>query len=166
MGVLGTAAMSVLLLAGLSIFRLSNTQKNIFRNDPNDPNVAHVTSIKTKTGSRLMTSGWWGIARHINYFGDWLQSWPYSLPTGFSGYVILTAGSNTPGTIKMLDGRDIVQGPAKYWGMCFTYFYMVYFAVLLIHRDHRDDNKCARKYGDDWEAYKRIVRYRIIPGIY
>ncbi|KAI1452044.1 ERG4/ERG24 ergosterol biosynthesis protein [Annulohypoxylon moriforme] len=166
LGWLGTTAMSVILITGFSIFRLSNAQKNTFRTNPNDPRVAHITYIETKTGSRLMTSGWWGIARHINYLGDWLQSWPYALPTGFAGYAILSAGSNVEGAIKMLDGREVVQGPAKYWGMIFTYFYVVYFAVLLIHRDGRDDEKCAKKYGADWEKYKSIVKYKIVPGIY
>ncbi|KAI1384402.1 ERG4/ERG24 ergosterol biosynthesis protein [Hypoxylon trugodes] len=166
LGWAGTTAVSVVLIAAFSIFRLSNLQKNIFRTNPNDSRVAHITYIETKTGSRLMTSGWWGIARHINYLGDWLQSFPYALPTGFAGYAILSAGTQAEGAIKALDGREIVQGPAKYWGMIFTYFYVVYFAVLLVHRDLRDDEKCAKKYGEDWEKYKSIVKYRIVPGIY
>ncbi|KAF3059390.1 Delta(14)-sterol reductase [Daldinia childiae] len=166
LGWLGTTGVSILLIAGFGIFRLSNLQKNIFRTNPNDPRVSHIKYIETKTGSRLMISGWWGVARHINYFGDWLQSWPYALPTGFAGYVVMSAGSNLEGAIKTLDGREIVQGPAKYWGMLFTYFYVVYFAVLLIHRDGRDDEKCVKKYGEDWEKYKSIVKYKIVPGIY
>lgn len=166
MGWLYGGIVTAILLTGFSIFRMSNSQKNTFRTNPDDPSVAHLEYIETKTGSRLITSGWWGIARHINYFGDWLQAWPYSLPTGVSGYVILSAGSAVPGAIKMLDGREVVQGAARGWGMIFTYFYILYFAVLLIHRDGRDDEKCARKYGEDWEKYKRTVRYRIIPGIY
>ncbi|GLB40307.1 putative ERG4 ERG24 ergosterol biosynthesis protein [Lyophyllum shimeji] len=31
-----------------------------------------------------------------------------------------------------------------------TYFYVVYFAILLIHRQSRDDEHCHRKYGKDW----------------
>jgi hypothetical protein len=27
-----------------------------------------------------------------------------------------------------------------------TYFYVIYFAVLLIHRQRRDDEKCEKKY--------------------
>jgi len=27
-----------------------------------------------------------------------------------------------------------------------TYFYVIYFAVLLIHRQRRDDEKCETKY--------------------
>lgn len=47
-----------------------------------------------------------------------------------------------------------------------TYFYPAYFAVLLIHRERRDDEKCHRRYGKDWEAYRKAVPSRIIPGIY
>ena len=61
---------------------------------------------------------------------------------------------------------EVVQGAARGWGMLFTYFYVVYFAILLIHRELRDEEKCIRKYGDDWKKYREIVRYRIVPGIY
>lgn len=47
-----------------------------------------------------------------------------------------------------------------------TYFYVAYFAVLLIHRQRRDDENCAKKYGEDWDKYKKLVPYRIIPYIY
>jgi delta14-sterol reductase len=166
MGWLGTGGVLAVLLTGFTIFRLSNAEKNTFRTNPNDPKVAHLTYIETKTGSRLLTSGWWGVARHINYFGDWIQAWPYSLPTGIAGYVILNAGSDIPGAFKMTDGREVVQGPARGWGMLFTYFYILYFAVLLIHRDGRDDEKCSMKYGEDWEKYKKAVKWRILPGVY
>lgn len=166
LGPLGVVAMGALLATGFSIFRLANSQKNTFRTNPDDPRVAHLSYIQTKTGARLITSGWWGVARHINYFGDWLQAWPYSLPTGMAGYQILTAGTGAAGAAVMADGREVVPGAARGWGVVFTYFYVLYFAILLIHRDGRDDEKCAKKYGDDWEKYKRVVRYRIVPGIY
>jgi protein-S-isoprenylcysteine O-methyltransferase Ste14 len=47
-----------------------------------------------------------------------------------------------------------------------TYFYVVYFAVLLIHRQRRDDEACEKKYGEDWIKYKKLVPYRIIPYVY
>ncbi|KAF8899887.1 ergosterol biosynthesis ERG4/ERG24 [Gymnopilus junonius] len=47
-----------------------------------------------------------------------------------------------------------------------TYFYVVYFSVLLIHRQLRDDEACAIKHGEDWKTYKKLVPYRIIPYIY
>ncbi|KAF5857866.1 erg24, C-14 sterol reductase [Aspergillus alliaceus] len=148
---------------GYSIFRGANNQKNRFRTDPNDPRVKHIKYIQTKSGSKLMTSGWWGLARHINYLGDWLMSWSYSLPTGIAGYTIIESLNQSTGGVQ----KQAVQNPeVRGWGMIFTYFFMLYFGVLLIHREMRDEEKCKRKYGADWDRYTSLVRSRIIPGIY
>lgn len=155
-GILGVLAVQGL---GYYIFRSANNQKNLFRNDPKDHRVAHLESIKTASGSRLLTTGWWGRARHINYFGDWIMGWSYCLPTGIAGYVVKSR-SLTGSTI------EVVQGEARGWGMFITYFYILYFGVLLIHRERRDEEKCKKKYGKDWEEYKKIVPSRIVPGIY
>ncbi|TBU29949.1 ERG4/ERG24 ergosterol biosynthesis protein [Dichomitus squalens] len=47
-----------------------------------------------------------------------------------------------------------------------TYFYVIYFAVLLMHRERRDDEACLNKYGKDWTKYKKLVPWRIIPYVY
>jgi len=47
-----------------------------------------------------------------------------------------------------------------------TYFYVIYFSVLLMHRQRRDDEMCEKKYGKDWKKYCEKVPYRIIPYIY
>ncbi|ORY95830.1 ergosterol biosynthesis ERG4/ERG24 [Syncephalastrum racemosum] len=52
------------------------------------------------------------------------------------------------------------------FGSAVPYFYAIYFAILLIHRERRDDYSCRIKYGKDWDKYCSIVKYRIIPGIY
>ncbi|CEG81352.1 hypothetical protein RMATCC62417_15567 [Rhizopus microsporus] len=119
---------------GYYIFRGANSQKNEFRAHPNSPSSKKLKYIETKTGSRLIISGWWGMSRHINYLGDWLMALSWSLPCGF--------------------------------GSVIPYFYPIYFAILLLHRERRDDHKCRTKYGADWEKYCKIVKYRIIPGIY
>lgn len=54
---------------GYLIFRTSNLQKNNFRSNPNSASSKRMTFIQTESGSRLLTSGWWGISRHANYFG-------------------------------------------------------------------------------------------------
>ncbi|CVL13601.1 hypothetical protein LB506_012672 [Fusarium annulatum] len=166
LGPLGLAGMLGLIGLGFYIFRSANNEKNRFRTNPDDPRISHLKYIQTQKGSKLLTTGWWGIARHINYLGDWIQSWPYCLPTGLAGYQILSAGTHAEGAWVMRDGREVIQGEAKGWGMLITYFYILYFAILLVHRERRDDDKCHRKYGKDWEEYRKIVRYRIIPGIY
>uniref|UniRef100_A0A669CWK8 Delta(14)-sterol reductase LBR n=1 Tax=Oreochromis niloticus TaxID=8128 RepID=A0A669CWK8_ORENI len=46
------------------------------------------------------------------------------------------------------------------------WYYMIYFIILLVHRDSRDMSDCRRKYGSAWDEYCRTVRYRIIPRVY
>lgn len=46
------------------------------------------------------------------------------------------------------------------------WYYMIYFLILLVHRDSRDMSECRRKYGSAWEEYCRTVRYRLIPRVY
>ncbi|KAH9913921.1 ERG4/ERG24 ergosterol biosynthesis protein [Fomitopsis serialis] len=46
------------------------------------------------------------------------------------------------------------------------YFYSVFFIVVLIHRCGRDFERCAMKYGKDWERYCSVVKSKFIPGIY
>ena len=69
---------------GYATFRGANSQKDAFRRDPTHPSVAHLTSLATQRGTRLLTSGWWGLSRHPNYLGDWLMSLAWCLPCGFA----------------------------------------------------------------------------------
>lgn len=158
---------------GYYIFRAVNNEKNRFRTNPDDPRVSHLKYIETAAGSKLLITGWWGTARHINYLGDWFMSWSYCLPTALSGYMILNAAEH-PVKATQSDAvffrnaynKYSVPGEAKGWGMIVTYFFMLYFAILLIHRERRDEAKCRRKYGKDWDRYCELVPYRIIPYIY
>lgn len=163
LGITGIAGILAVQALGYYIFRASNNEKNVFRTNPDDPAVAHLSFIETKTGSKLITSGWWGTARHINYLGDWIMAWSYCLPTGIAGYII----QNDPlSALKGGPAVKAVQGEARGWGMLITYFYLLYFAVLLVHREMRDEEKCSRKYGESWEEYKRRVPWRIMPYVY
>ncbi|KAI7853410.1 ergosterol biosynthesis ERG4/ERG24 [Circinella umbellata] len=134
LNIIHVIAVVALEITGYYIFRSANSQKDTFRANPNDESVKDLEYIQTKSGSRLLTSGWWGKARHINYLGDWLMSAAWCLPCGFDSII--------------------------------PYFYCIYFAILLIHRERRDDDKCRKKYGEDWEKYCSIVKYRIIPYVY
>uniref|UniRef100_A0A8C6RLQ3 Delta(14)-sterol reductase TM7SF2 n=1 Tax=Nannospalax galili TaxID=1026970 RepID=A0A8C6RLQ3_NANGA len=46
------------------------------------------------------------------------------------------------------------------------YFYVLYFTVLLVHREARDEQQCLRKYGRAWREYCKRVPYRIMPYVY
>ena len=46
------------------------------------------------------------------------------------------------------------------------YFYVVFLTILLTHRSLRDEDRCANKYGADWDAYKAKVKWRMVPGVF
>ena len=72
----------ILLVVGLMFFIGSNWQKSEFRRNPYNPDLAHLSSIPTGTGKRLLCSGWWGVVRHPNYLGDLLMAFSWSLICG------------------------------------------------------------------------------------
>ncbi len=45
------------------------------------------------------------------------------------------------------------------------YFYVCFLALLLFDRAFRDDNRCAKKYGQYWQTYCQQVPYKIIPFV-
>lgn len=69
-------------IGGVLIFRLANNEKNRFKSG--DPSTSHFKYITSPTGSKLLVSGWWGMARHINYTGDWISAISYCLPCGLT----------------------------------------------------------------------------------
>ena len=133
-GLAKLVAVWALAALGMWVFRGANSQKDAFKRDPDAPEFRGMRTIATARGTRLLADGWWGVARHVNYLGDWLMSVAWSLPTGAASPV--------------------------------TYFYPLYFAVLLVHRDLRDGEKCAKKYGKSWDQFCAAVPWRIVPRVY
>lgn len=126
---------TLIFILGYGIFRMTNLQKHRFREDPERPIWGKKPEyIQTARGSKLLTSGFWGWARHFNYVGDILMALAWSLPCLF--------------------------------GSLLPYFYPIYFAVLLVHRERRDNRHCSKKYGEDWKRYTEKVKWRIVPGLY
>jgi protein-S-isoprenylcysteine O-methyltransferase Ste14 len=131
----GTLAIVLLNIIGYIIFRGANSQKHEFRRGPSQLIWGKPAAyVETAQGTLLLASGWWGLSRHMNYFGDLLMGLAWCLPCLFASPL--------------------------------PYFYIVYLTILLVHRERRDHHMCALRYGDDWDAYCRQVRYRIIPGVY
>jgi hypothetical protein len=54
----GVALVLGVQLLGYTIFRGANGQKDAFRRDPTDPAVAHLKTLATKRGTKLIVSGW------------------------------------------------------------------------------------------------------------
>ncbi|CAG4975155.1 unnamed protein product [Parnassius apollo] len=69
-----------LFLVGFVIMLLSNNIKHDFRRNPFHPSLAHLDSMPTLHGNKLLVSNLWGIVRHPNYTGDILIHIALTLP--------------------------------------------------------------------------------------
>jgi len=97
--------------------------------------VAHYrTTDGSERSNLLLTSGYWGVARHFHYLPELVLAFCWAVPAGFTNAV--------------------------------PYFYFVFLTILLVDRAGRDDARCRAKYGETWDEYRRLVPYKIIPGVY
>lgn len=84
------AAIALVLVnfAGYYVFRSANLQKQRFRADPSAPIWGRPpVAMETARGTRLLLSGWWGLARHANYLGDLTMALTWCLACGFGSVV-------------------------------------------------------------------------------
>jgi len=132
----GAALCVALGLVGLTLFRCSNLQKHRFRSDP------HPVQIWGKPAEFIETRQ----GNRLLVSG----CWGWSRHSNYLGDWLL----------------GLAWSLACGFGSLLPYFYPIYFAGLLIHRERRDHERCAAKYGEDWERYCRRVRWRIVPGLY
>uniref|UniRef100_A0A7S4JWF6 7-dehydrocholesterol reductase n=1 Tax=Odontella aurita TaxID=265563 RepID=A0A7S4JWF6_9STRA len=94
------------------------------------------TGKKTQKTSLLLASGFWGVARHFQYFFELTAAWSWCL----------LANPFENGVIPL--------------------FYAAFLTYLLIDRAERDSKKCHLKYGKYYEEYCKLVPYKILPGLY
>jgi steroid 5-alpha reductase family enzyme len=136
LSIAAAALCAALGLAGLTLFRVSNLQKHRFRSDPER------LRIRGKPAEFIQT-------RHGNRL---LVSglWGWSRHANYLGDWLL----------------GLSWSLACGFGSLLPYFYPIYFALLLAHRERRDHRRCEIKYGEDWQRYCSRVRWRIVPGLY
>ncbi|HET7341028.1 MAG TPA: hypothetical protein VFL90_06170, partial [Methylomirabilota bacterium] len=81
LAIVGLAALYAL---GFWLFRGANGQKHRFKLDP----AARVWGRPPETlGGRLLVSGFWGVGRKLNYTGELLLYYAWTLPCGFASPV-------------------------------------------------------------------------------
>jgi len=128
------------------LFRRTNIEKHNFRThaaaNNNDPTGYKVwgkpaTWIKTKEGSLMLTSGFWGMCRHPNYVPDMIMAavWWFNCTQHATSSLV-------------------------------PFGYVIYFWSMDIHRFFRDERRCAEKYKEDWDKYVAAVPYCLIPGVW
>lgn len=79
--------------------------------------------------------------------------------TGFWGYV---RHANYLGSGMYTLASCLLCGT----GHIFPYTEAILAIGMIIHRCLRDEARCKEKYGKTWDEYCRLVKWRIIPGIY
>jgi Delta14-sterol reductase len=78
------AALVALFVVGLWIFRGSNEQKHRYKEDP----MAKIWGRTPETiGGKLLVSGFWGIGRKLNYTGELMVYFSWTICTGFNSIV-------------------------------------------------------------------------------
>jgi hypothetical protein len=133
---------TLLHFAGFAIFRGTNIQKHHFSKDPEAP---------------LRWTSLFGAGKKPQYIQT--KRGTRLLANGFWG---VARHLNYCGDLMMALSWCLVCG----FGHLLPYFYIIYFTILLVHRERRDHVTCAAKYGADWDEYCKKVPYRIFPGIY
>jgi delta14-sterol reductase len=132
-----TIGVALLYMLGSTLTRGANYQKYVFKTNPSQKSVLGgliqqqvmtVTIREDKNGTtqerHLLVSGFWGLARHVNYLGEMLQGLALGLP-----------------------GLLVTQSP-----LALVYFSFI--TAILVPRQADDDKLCRAKYGDKaWDAY-------------
>lgn len=127
-------------VAGFIVFRLSNIQKDVFKRNMDAPAVSALATIPPRSEAPRANGG-----RLLA--GGW---WATARHINYLGDWMLGLAW------CLLTG---FRHPVPY-------LYAAYFAVLLVHRERRDDHKCAAKYGAHWDTYRAAVPWRIVPWLY
>ncbi len=126
--------------------------------------VDRTTGKITNKSSLLLASGFWGVARHFQYFFELIAAWVWCLLANplqvRTCQVPQTFQKNTLSIVNMTMLLPCAQNGAL------PLFYAAFLTGLLIDRANRDSKKCHLKYGKHYEAYCKLVPYKILPGIY
>ncbi|KAF9258157.1 hypothetical protein L218DRAFT_877753, partial [Marasmius fiardii PR-910] len=107
----------------------------------------------TESSPKLVTTGPYSIVRHPSYLAMELMS------TGVTLYHL------SPGS--WLRESSILNHPR--WRMAvglWVFMTVVVANVCLAHRTPEEDRLMKKMFGEEWEAWRKTVRYRLIPGLY
>ncbi|KAF0730348.1 hypothetical protein Ae201684P_013159 [Aphanomyces euteiches] len=134
-------SIAALYFAGWLITRGANLQKYFYRTNPSSSTCFFgLIPQQVVPGTRILCSGFWGLARHFNYLGEIVQAIALALP----------------GTLVADTGLEAAL----------PWLYPIYYVGLFVTRQMDDDAVCKLKYGDKWDEYCARVPYRIVPWIY
>ena len=126
-----------LYLIGNGIARATNMQKYTFKRWPERKFLGIFEPEYIQAGNRkILCSGFWGLARHLNYLGELLMSVAIVLVFGY------------------------FTNP---WAWIYLVYVVTLFTI---RQREDDRYCAAKYGEEKWAEYQARVRYRIIPGIY
>jgi len=151
---------AILYLVGSTLTRGANMQKFHFRCHPERSKVSLFGGFMIvkqecvpSSKGRLLCSGFWGLSRHVNYFGEILQAFALALPASLQFW---SSSTTTTTTTTM---TTFVR-----W---IPWLYPLYYVALFVPRQMDDEALMRQKYGDDViDEYIQLVPYRMVPGLY
>ncbi|KAI8373073.1 ergosterol biosynthesis ERG4/ERG24 [Radiomyces spectabilis] len=142
-----TVGLFVTLLAAYYIFDTGNSQKNRFRMEQN--------------GSFMVRNAFpqlpYGHIKNPSYIKT--EHGNLLLTDGWWGVV---RKPHYTADLIMAMSWGLITG----FGSFLPYFYFCFFVFVLTHRVSRDMNRCAKKYGKDWDRYCERVPYIFIPYVF
>lgn len=141
-----TALFSILLLA-YYIFDTGNSQKNRFRMEQNGSFIARNAFPQLP----------WGHIRNPTYIRT--EHGNLLLTSGWWG---ICRKPHYTADLTMAISWGLITGFDSF----LPYFYFCFFLCVLVHRVSRDMERCAKKYGGDWEKYCERVPYIFIPYVF
>ena len=131
------AGTTVLFLLGWGISRGTNMQKYTFKRWPDRKFMGVIEPEYIQAGERkILVNGFWGMARHFNYMGEWTLALAIGLVFGHF---------------------DIL------WAWTYTIFIFGFFIWRQLEDDKHCAEKYG---AEKWAEYRARVKYRIFPGVY
>ena len=120
-------ALSAFFLLALWVFREANWQKERFKQDSDTP----IWGRRAETvGGRLLVSGWWGVARKINYTGEIAVYIAFALTTGLGSIYPYLLPLSLTLLLLQRAARDDKKCSAKYGELWREYCERVRFRIL------------------------------------
>ena len=128
---------SALFLFGWSISRAANLQKYTFKRWPDRKFLGLIEPEYIEAGDRkILCSGLWGVARHLNYMGEGMLALSIALVFGYF---------------------------TNFWAWTYFIFIVLFFIFRQRFDDRYCANKYG---AEKWAEYQARVKYRVIPGLY
>ncbi|MBI5506967.1 MAG: DUF1295 domain-containing protein [Deltaproteobacteria bacterium] len=123
-------------VAGWVLSRGANLQKFQFKRDPGAKAFGLIDPAAISGGGKHVLAGGF---------------WGLSRHINYLGEILMAVG------LTLSLGYPLALAP---------WLYPLYYVALLLPRQADDDRRCAARYGELWQEYRRRVPYRIVPYLY